>query len=104
MLGSGTQAKWGTLTGFKDSRTRFLASAGTDYRAQISPNTLTIAEWIVGQSWASKIDVAKAYIVSVRWPLYSSTAAEIWIVSPIFSVATPATPAEVIRWELYLAN
>ncbi len=93
LLGSGTKARYGTITTYTSNRTAFLARAGDQYQAQISPNTLTIDEWIVGQSWASKINVARAYIVSVHWPGYGSTYVEIWIVNPIFT-----------GWELYLAN
>ena len=69
LLGKGTQAKW-----------------GVDYREELSPpNTLTLSQWIEGLAWASSIDRAHAYLISVKWTHFTSETAgwEIWVASPV---------------------
>jgi hypothetical protein len=95
-LGADCQARWGTLAAFTKERTAFMKAAGGAYTLKISPtNTLSLSDWIVGQSWASKIDQANAYLFSLRWTGYGTNPAgtEIWIANP--------TP---VSWQLYRAN
>ncbi len=85
LLGKVTQAKWGNLAAFQKDRAAFVATAGVDYREELSPpNTLTLKQWIEGLSWASSIDQAHAYLVSVKWTFFTSDTAgwEIWVANP----------------------
>jgi hypothetical protein len=87
LLSKSTQslARWGTLNGFQKERAAFLTTAGESYREELSPtNTLTLKQWIEGVGWASKIDQAHAYLISVKWTSFVSPYAgwEIWVASP----------------------
>jgi hypothetical protein len=94
LLSSTTRSRWASTDAFTKDRTAYLARAGTRYTMEISPgNTLSMSEWLVGISWASKIDQKNAYLFSVRWSGFADdpSRAEIWIANPIFT-----------GWELYL--
>ena len=96
LLGLGCQARWGSLAAFTKDRAAFLKQAGTDFKLQISPsNTLSLSSWIVGTSWAPKIDQANAFLFSLRWAGFGTDprGTEIWIANPT-----------MIGWDLYLAN
>jgi len=86
LLGKGTQAKWGNVAAYQTNRAAFLATSGVDYREELSPpNTLTLSQWIEGLAWASSIDRAHAYLISVKWTHFTSETAgwEIWVASPV---------------------
>jgi hypothetical protein len=85
MLGKGSQAHWGTLAAFQKERAAFLATSGSEYREELSPtNTLTLRQWIEGATWATQIDQAHAYLISVKWTSFASPYAgwEIWVANP----------------------
>lgn len=84
MIGKGSQGKWGTLAAFQKERAAFLATSGTEYREELSPtNTLTLKQWLEGVPWAPSIDLAHAYLISVKWTSVASQDAgwEIWAVT-----------------------
>jgi hypothetical protein len=94
LLSSTTRSRWASVDAFAKDRTSYIARAGTQYTMEISPsNTLSMSEWLVGMSWASKIDQKNAFLFSVRWSGFGDdpSKAEIWIANPIFT-----------GWELYL--
>jgi hypothetical protein len=85
LLGKGSQARWPNVAAFGKDRAAFLATAGTSYNEELSPpNTLTIRQWIEGLPWASQIDQAHAYLLSVKWTSFADPTAgwEIWIATP----------------------
>lgn len=89
-------SRWGTLAGFTKERAAFLATSGTAYNEELSPtNTLTLRQWIEGTSWQPQINVANAYLVSVKWTSITAAYAgwEIWVVNPTKT-----------GWSLYLVR
>jgi len=96
MLGKGSTSHWGNSAAFKKERAAFLATAGTSYQEELSPtNTLTLRQWVEGQPWATSIDQAHAYLISIKWPAVADPGGwEIWVLNPTSSGG----------WALYLAH
>jgi hypothetical protein len=93
MLASGGTAGWGTLAKYTTERKAFMKSAGTKYTLQANPpDTLSLADWLSGTSFAGSIDKTQAVLVRVDWAALSSSGSgwEMWVANPI--------PA---GWELY---
>jgi hypothetical protein len=89
MVGPESQACWTTLETYREERSLFLKSSGTQYIMDVNPsNEAPLADWVgMGfQCSAAKpsIDMANAVLIRVTWKKLANNNAgwEMWVVNP----------------------
>jgi hypothetical protein len=86
MLAPDGTGGWGTLVAYTSERKAYLASAGKAYTVEANPSgTLSLADWLSGESFAASVDKAHAVLVRVTWTALANNNAgwEMWVVNPI---------------------